>query len=100
MDWMNWSDVDKFAQGMGLSEQKAHELNQDPIIQEKRQEFKEDFEIYQEPLNTILWSQDPNTIGPALLEVPNDVLVAFFGILGPKVIRTKTQISGGSTAKL
>lgn len=100
MGWINWSDVDRFAWGAGLSEQEAHELNKDPIIQEKRREFKEDFEIYQEPLNTILWSKDPSTIGDALLEVPNDVLMAFFGILGPTVIKLKTQISGGSTAKL
>ena len=100
MSWMNWSDVDRFAWGIGLSEQKAHELNQDPIIQEKRQEFKEEFEIYQEPLNTILWSKDPNIIGETLLEVPNDVLVAFFGVVGPKIIEVKTAISGGSTARL
>ena len=97
MAWMNWTDVDRFAWGLGLSEQKAHKLNKDPVIQEKRREFREDFEIYKEPLNTILWSKDPNVIGQALLEVPNDVLMAFFGISGPLILRTKTKISGGSS---
>ena len=97
MSWVNWSDVDKFAWGIGLTEQKAHELNQYPLIQEKRREFKEEFEIYQEPLYTILWTKDSNVIGQALLEVPNDVLVAFFGITGPIVIKLKNKISGDTT---
>ena len=93
---MNWTDVDRFAWGLGLSEQEAHELNDNPVIQEKRREFREEFEIYREPLNTLLWSEDPNVIGEALLEVPNDVLMAFFGVAGPLMLRVKTKISGGS----
>jgi len=37
MSWYVWSNVDKFCRGLGLSQQEAHRLNQDPLIQAKRE---------------------------------------------------------------
>jgi len=98
MSKFNWNDVDKFCGGLGLSPQEAHRLNRDPLIQAKREEYEMEFDVYEEPLRTILYSGDPSEVLSALLAVPNDVLVAFFGVAGPEVLRVKTRFSGGTKA--
>jgi len=44
----------------------------------------------------VLHSENPSEVSSALLMVPNDVLVAFFGIAGSEVLRVKTRFSGGT----
>ncbi|KKN01447.1 hypothetical protein LCGC14_1127730 [marine sediment metagenome] len=96
MSWVNWADVDRFGELGGLSTKDAHEWNKESPIPEKRREYAAEFERYEQPLKTILWSSNSSKVARALFDVPNDVLFAFFGILGPTVVDKKGDLGGGS----
>jgi len=92
-----FKDVNKFGLTVGLSESKARELNNDTLIREKRKEYMDEFNNFEDSLRIILYSKDPKAVALNLAKVPSDVLMAFFGIFGPMVIKVKTKADQGET---